>query len=354
MIREIVANFSIHGEYISSRPYGSGHINDTYLSAFDRAGTIDRYIHQRINTNVFKDPAGLMENIALVTGCCHAQLGPEGSRRSLSLVPTNEGANYHVDSGGDCWRTYLFIEDAASFDVCRGPQQAYQAARAFGRFQQLVAKLPPDKLHVTIPDFHDTRKRYEALEEAVRLDPLGRAASVTAEIELARQHAHLARHTLLEQLPLRITHNDTKINNVLMDEASGEGLCVIDLDTVMPGLSIYDFGDMVRSFTTPAVEDERDLSKVTMQLPIFEALVRGYLESDCLLPQEIENLVFGGQLITYEVAIRFLTDYLQGDGYFKTVYAGQNRDRCRTHFKLLESMLVQEVRMQAVVAALRA
>jgi hypothetical protein len=236
----------------------------------------------------------------------------------------------------------------------QSPVQALAAAKTFGRFQKLLADLPAPRLNDTIPDFHHTPKRFAMLEKAVAADPVNRAISAKPEIEFALHRQGICRVLLDAKLPERVTHNDTKFNNVLLDDATGEGICVIDLDTVMPGLALYDFGDMVRTATSPAREDERDLSKVTMRFPMFEALMRGYLStaSEFLTPMEKQFLPFSGKLITFEIGIRFLTDFLAGDTYFKVHRDGHNLDRCRTQFKLVESIEQQETTMNKLVATL--
>lgn len=349
--------FQILGDYIGAEPYGSGHINDTYRAVYDQAGATVRYIHQRINHEVFKNPPALMENIRRVTEHIRGKLGEQSdaSRRTLCLVPARDGQVFFQDKDGNYWRTYLFVEGARTFDALESAAQAFEGAKAFGQFQRLLADLPVPRLHDTIPDFHNTPKRYAALDEAVKADRLNRAKSAAAEIEFALGREAMT-HVLLDlhregTIPERITHNDTKFNNVMLDDATREGLCVIDLDTVMPGLALYDFGDMVRTATSPALEDERDLSKVRMVMPMYEALVRGYLASvgDILNSTEKHFLAFSGKLITYEIGIRFLTDYLNGDVYFKIRRESHNLDRCRTQFKLIESIEEQEPQMQELV-----
>lgn len=348
--------FQILGDYVGAEPYGSGHINDTYRAVYNQGGATVRYIHQRINHVIFKDPPALMENIRRVTEHLRSKLGeqPDASRRTLSLVPARDGRVFHRDPEGNYWRTYLFVERARTFDALESASQACEGAKAFGQFQRLLADLPLPRLHDTIPDFHNTPKRYAALAAAVEADPLNRAKSAAAEIEFALGREAMT-HVLLDlqqqgAIPERITHNDTKFNNVMLDDATHEGLCVIDLDTVMPGLALYDFGDMVRTATSPALEDERDLSKVRMLFPMYEALVRGYLSAagDVLNSTEKQYLAFSGKLITYEIGIRFLTDYLNGDVYFKIRREGHNLDRCRTQFKLIESIEEQESQMQKI------
>ena len=354
--RQVAAQFQIHGEFLRAEPYGSGHINDTYCAVFDQGGTVVRYIFQRINHNIFKNPVALMENIERVTAHLGQQCAgqPDASRRVLTLIPARDGRAYHRDAGGNVWRAYIFIEKARTFDAVESPAQAYQAAQAFGRFQKLLADLPAPRLHDTIPDFHHTPKRFAALEKAILADTAKRAMSVQAEIQFALKRKAICSALLDAKLPERVTHNDTKFNNVMLDDATGEGICVIDLDTVMPGLALYDFGDMVRTTTSPAKEDERDLSKVTMQFPMFEALTRGYLNSaaEFLTPAEKKFLPFSGKLITFEIGLRFLTDFLMGDVYFKVHREAHNLDRCRTQFKLVESIEQHEDAMNKLVETL--
>ncbi len=352
----VACQFQIFGEFVDAKPYGSGHINDTYCAVFHQAGLPVRYILQRINHNVFKNPVALMENIQRVTSHLGEQVAgePDFSRRVLTLVPARDGRAWHMDADDNYWRAYLFIERARTYDAVETTEQAFQAARAFGQFQKLLVDLPAPRLHDTIPDFHHTPKRFMALEQAIALDVAGRATLANQEIEFAFARKSIASGLLDSNLPERVTHNDTKFNNVMLDDATGEGVCVIDLDTVMPGLALYDFGDMVRTTTSPAMEDERDLSKVTMQFPMFEALVRGYLTSAgrFLTNAEKQCLAFSGKLITFEIGIRFLTDYLVGDTYFKVHRSGHNLDRCRTQFKLVESIEKQEDRMNRLVLSI--
>jgi hypothetical protein len=349
----VARQFQIHGEFLSAGPYGGGHINDTYCAVYNQGGAPMRYILQRINHNVFKNPAQLMENIQRVTTHLAAKLGEQAdsSRSVLTLIPARDGDPWHRDAEGNYWRTYIFIEKARTYDAIESVQQAFEAAKAFGRFQKMLADLPAPRLHDTIPDFHHTPKRFAALEKAITADVANRAQLAKPEIEFALRHKPITGVLLDANLPERVTHNDTKLNNVMLDDATGEGKCVIDLDTVMPGLALYDFGDMVRTATSPAKEDERDLSKVTMQFSMFEALVRGYLTTaDAFLtPAERQYLVFSGKLITFEIGVRFLTDFLAGDSYFKVHREGHNLDRARTQFKLVESIEQQEHAMNKLV-----
>lgn len=317
-------------------------------------------MHQRINHEVFKQPERVMENFQRVTAhicrMLHEQDVPDRSRKSLTLVPTKEGMAFLEDNHGNYWRSFVFIERTASHEVIKKPRQAREAARAFGNFQKQVSSLDGARLHETIPDFHHTPNRFKAFEEAVRRNPLNRAAEARGEIEFALSRRGVC-DKLLElhrkgEIPERITHNDTKLNNVLLDIDTEEGMCVIDLDTVMPGLALYDFGDLVRSATSPAAEDEKDLSKVTMRMPMFRELATGYLEAtgDWLTPSEIAHMPFSGILITFEIGLRFLTDHLLGDKYFKVNRPDHNLDRCRTQFALVRSIEEQEEEAAAMVA----
>jgi hypothetical protein len=349
----VVRRFQIEGEFAGAANHGSGHINDSYRVTFHQAGNATRYLLQRINHNIFKNPPALMENIQRVTSHLAAKVSDDRhrNRRVLSLIPAQDGKAWYVDADGSYWRTYEFIENAHTFDTVQSADQAFQAAKAFGEFQKLLVDLPAPRLHETIKDFHHTRRRFAALEHAIASDVAGRATLAKSEIEFAFANQSIAGVLLDANLPERVTHNDTKFNNVMLDDATGEGVCVVDLDTVMPGLALHDFGDMVRTATSPAKEDEQDLTKVTMQFSMFEALVRGYLASagDFLTKGERQHLVSSGKLMTFEQGVRFLTDYLQGDAYYKVIHDQQNLDRCRTQFKLFESIEQQEDRMDQLV-----
>ena len=357
---EIAAAFPCPGTYLGEAPYGSGHINDTYRVVYEQDGQEVHYIHQRINKNIFKNVPGLMENIGRVTRHQRKKFEEAGAdeidRRVLTLVPTVDGKDYFVDAHGDFWRTYVFVEDAVGIDVIENTDQAYESAKAFGEFQCQLANMP-GRLNDTIPNFHHTRSRYNTLMQAIAEDTHGRAANVQAEIAFAKAREEIVDVVIdlmaSGEIPERVTHNDTKLNNVLIDTTTGKGMCVIDLDTVMPGSVLYDFGDMIRTTTNQAAEDEPDLSKIEMNVDYFEALVKGYLEtaSGFLTPKERELLPFSGQLITFEIGLRFLTDYLQGDVYFKTHRDGQNIDRCRKQFKMVESMEEQMDAMQKIMEA---
>jgi Ser/Thr protein kinase RdoA (MazF antagonist) len=352
----VCAQFAIEGRFTDGRVHGSGHINDTYAVSLERDGRSARYVLQRINTRVFRNAEALMDNVARV--CAHvmdriAREGPpDADRRSLRLVPTRRGAPYFRDAQGGFWRVYHFIEGATSYDKVESPAQARVAARAFGRFQQLLADLPAPRLHETIPHFHDTRRRFDTLGRSIVTDVAGRAARAAPELDFARRREGLVDSLLSLQargeIPERITHNDTKLNNVMLDDATGEALCIIDLDTVMPGLALYDFGDMARSATNAAAEDETDLSLVRMQMPVFAALVEGYRDGagGFLNAAEVANLALAGRVITFEIGIRFLTDFLDGDIYFKTKRPEHNLDRARNQFALLRSMEEQREGME--------
>ena len=355
--------FDLRADFVSAEPYGSGHINDTFAATYRQAGAPVRYIHQRINHGIFKDPPALMDNIARVTAHQRRKLlatnDGDMTRRCLTLVPTEEGSPFHVDADGNTWRTYLFIEKAQTYDEIQSTRQAYEAAKAFGKFQKQLKDLPGGPLNETIPAFHDTRARFQALQRAIEADTENRAADVNAEIAFATERENIT-GVLLDlqaagRIPTVVTHNDTKLNNVMLDDETGDGVCVIDLDTVMPGLSLYDFGDMARTATRPTPEDETNLDAVEARLDMFEALARGYLASvgDELNDVELAHLAFSARLITFEIGIRFLTDYLQGDAYFKTHRPGHNLDRCRVQFKMVRSLEAKAETMEKIVAAAR-
>ncbi|ARA94251.1 mucin desulfatase [Rhodothermaceae bacterium RA] len=358
-VQAITRQFQIPGDYLDARPLGTGHINDTYVVRVDQAGVIVRYLVQRLNTAIFRDPQGLMDNMVRVTAHLRARLEAAGtagvSRRVLTLLPSRTGTPYHRTADGHLWRALLFIEGAETYEVVDAPWQAEEAGRAFGRFQAMLCDLPGPRLSETIPQFHDVRRRFDAFEQAVKADVCGRAAGVRAEVSFARARAGLADaiDTLQtrEGLPERITHNDTKINNLLFDRATGHGLCVVDLDTVMPGFVLYDFGDLMRTAASTAAEDERDLARVGLNPSHFEALVRGYLAATqpFLTPVERRHLVLGGKLMTFVMGLRFLTDHLEGDVYYKVDRPGHNLDRCRAQFRLLEAMEVEEDALVRIV-----
>jgi hypothetical protein len=358
-LQEISKQFQIYGEILHAETCKIGHINETYSATYDQGGTRVRYIHQKINRTVFKDPDTVMENVERVTRHLRAKLeklnARDITRRCLTIVPTRNGKPVYRDSTGEYWRTFVFVEGVQTFESVRSPQQAFEAGRAFGFFQHLLVDLPGPRMADTIPYFHHTRKRFQAFQKAVTQDHFNRAASAKPEIEFALKHEEIV-DTLLHALaarkiPERITHNDTKFNNVMLDTVTGEAMCVVDLDTVMPGCVLYDFGDMVRTATSPTMEDELDLSKVRMQMPLFKKLAEGYLETagQFLTGAEKSYIAFAGKLITLTIGLRFLTDHLAGDTYFRIHRPGHNLDRCRTQFKLVESIQEQEEPMQSHV-----
>lgn len=354
----ILRNFQIEGQLLEVVPYGTGHINDTYASRFQTGAGVVRYIHQRINHRVFKEPEKLMQNVERVTRYAREKImaaGGQPDRETLNLIPATTGRSFFKSADGNYWRTYMFIEGARTYDQVEDPRHVYSVSKAFGNFQKLLSTLPGERLHETIPNFHHTRKRFEALQAAVAQDTHQRAAAVGNEIEFAlRREADAAIIvTLLAQgqLPERVTHNDTKLNNVMLDDQTGVGVCVIDLDTMMPGSALYDFGDSVRIGASTAPEDERDLSKVGVDLDMFDRLTRGYLDAarGFLTPAEIDLLAFSGRLLTFECGMRFLTDHLQGDVYFKICRPGHNLDRCRTQFRMVAEMERKMAEMEAIV-----
>lgn len=361
-IQTIGREFEVFGEYLDAVPFGAGHINDTYAARYDQGGQEIRYIHQRINHTVFPNPEQQMENIERVTQHLHNKLNcsphHHTTREALTVVPTRQGNLFFRSPEGDYWRTYVLIENTHCVDIADSPALAHEAGLAFGRFQALLDDYEGPRLFETIPGFHHTPLRIQALHRAIKSDPLGRLDSVREEIEFILDRESKAGE-LIElwesgQLPERIVHNDTKINNVLFDSETGEGLCVVDLDTVMPGLAAFDFGDMVRTVTSPAAEDEPDASNVRMRFPYFEALARGYLAGtgSILTREEVDSLVMGGRIIPLTIGIRFLTDFLEGDRYFKTHYETHNRVRCRTQLALVASIEAQEENMQTVLHGL--
>ncbi|MFQ5743076.1 MAG: phosphotransferase enzyme family protein [Acidobacteriota bacterium] len=363
-LESLASHLDIEGDLVAAEPWGSGHINDTFAATYDRQGSQVRYIHQIINQKVFEDPVSLMENVVRVTRHVRDKLELAGTdqveRRVLSLVASRDGASYYVDEDGNFWRTYVFIEGARTYDLIESAEQAHEIGRAFGAFQRLLLDLPGARLAETIPNFHDTPARFSALKTAIDEDIRDRCASARTEIDFIEKQAPLL-GVLLElqsqgRITPRVTHNDTKLNNVMIDDETSEGICVIDLDTVMPGIALYDFGDMVRTATATANEDERDLSKVTVQMQMFEALSRGYLSAagEFLSQAEKDHLVLSGQLMTLEAGIRFLTDYLNGDTYFKVQRRGHNLDRCRSQLRLYEELRSKEEQMQEIVAQVTA
>ncbi len=348
---EALAAYAFAGEIVGAVRFGKGHINDTFcVYTQNEEGDCVRRILQRMSAAAFKRPDQLMKNIVGVTDYLRAEIekaGGDPDRETLTVLRTKAGETYFTDSAGGAWRLYPFIEGTRCLQAAETPELFYASAKAFGRFQKMLCAYPADTLFETIEKFHDTQNRLANFEKALAADRLGRAAACGPEIAFVQARAAdcgVAMRALREgKLPLRVTHNDTKLNNVLIDKRTGEGVCVIDLDTVMPGLAINDFGDSIRFGANHCAEDERDLSKVNFDISLFETYARGFLEgaAGTLTPAEIAYMPWGAKLMTLECGIRFLTDYLEGDVYFHTLRAGQNLDRCRTQFKLVADMEAQ-------------
>jgi Ser/Thr protein kinase RdoA (MazF antagonist) len=359
----LVQRFQFEGEFREVRAHGAGHIHDTYVAQFvGRTGSDHRYIVQRINQHVFRDVVGLMQNIERVTAHLREKViaaGGDARREVLRLIPTTDGETFCRTGDGGHWRGFRFVEGVQALERIENLDHVHSVARAFGRFQQLLEDFPGGQLIETIPDFHHTRKRFDALVAAIEADAANRARFARPEIAFAEERAEET-EVLLDlhdqgRLPGRVTHNDTKFNNVLIDEETGEGVCVIDLDTVMPGLSLYDFGDMVRSAACFAREDETDLSGVGLHIPAFQRCVQGYLEAgrSFLTSAEVDHMAFSAKLMTLENGLRFLTDFLNGDIYFRTRTAFHNLDRCRSQFKLVSDMEQRFDQMQGIVETFR-
>lgn len=346
LIKEAIEGFELPGKLISYERYGSGHINETYLVVYEEE-SLRRYIFQRMSKALTKQSDLLMENIVAVTTHLKNKIisaGGDVFRETLNVIKAPDGKNYFIDSSDEYWRVYYFIEDATSFDRVEDKKYLYESGVSFGNFQRLLSDFDASALFETIPGFHDTKKRYEKFLSAVNEDRLGRVKDALPEIEFVKSHDNLT-HVLSDllakgQLPLRVTHNDTKLNNIMIDNKSGKGICVIDLDTVMPGLSVNDFGDGIRFGANTAAEDEKDLSKVSLDIDLYRTYLEGFLEgvSGALTKKEIEMLPMGAMVMTYECGIRFLTDYLEGDVYFHIARAEHNLDRARTQFELIKDM----------------
>ncbi len=357
-LREVAAAFAIQGRWIASRPYGSGWINETLVAEFEHAGLRTRWIQQRLNTRVFREPQRVMENVARVTEHQQRALARRGEaraeRRALRLVPSREGSAWFVDADGAWWRTFHFVDGASSRDAVGSAAEAAAAAEAFGRFLADLADLPAPRLGETIPRFHDARARFEQLRAAASADAHGRRAACTRELDfvMAREPLVARIESLLASgaLPERVSHNDTKINNVLLDDATGEGVCVIDLDTVMPGTALYDLGDLARRAATRAAEDETDLDRVRVDPALFEALVSGYLRGagDVMTSAERSELLFAAELMTLVIGMRFLADHLAGDVYFRIQRPGQNLDLARSQLALLADFERQREPLAAI------
>lgn len=359
ILHEVLAAYDFPETLLGASRYGQGHINDTFCVVCQpREGDAIRFILQGLSLAAFPHPDELMANFVGITSYLRQRIiadGGDPDRETLSVVKTRDGKDYYTDSTGKAWRLMPFIENADCFQSAT-PEQFEASARTFGRLQYLLQDYPADTLYETIVKFHDTEDRFAKFEAALAADKVGRVKDVQSEIQFVLDHkadCSVALQALRDgKLPLRVTHNDTKLNNILMDRYTHEGICVIDLDTTMPGLSMNDFGDSIRFGANHSREDEKDLSKVNFDIDLYEAYTRGFLEgaNGCLTPAELEYLPWGARLMTLECGIRFLTDYLDGDNYFHTQYAEQNLDRTRTQFKLVQDMEQQFDAMAAIVA----
>jgi Ser/Thr protein kinase RdoA (MazF antagonist) len=348
---ELASLFQLDGPATTVEPFGNGNVNDTFLI---RTDSDNRYTLQRINHDVFKDPVSLMENFARVTAhLAQKHMDGQTTLQTLVLVPAQDGSSYLTGELGNYWRVTEYVPGGLSLEVPESREHAYEAARAFGDFQYQLRDLPGDPLIETIPDFHNTESRYQAFEKAVGQDVCRRAGEVADLISFTQENEHLARLIRYADFPTRTVHNDTKLNNVLLHEETGKGICVVDLDTVMPGCALHDFADLVRTAACSSQEDEPDISKIHFMPDRFSALVDGYLAGvqDMLESREIERLAVSPQVITYELSLRFLTDFLQGDTYFKVKRAGHNFERARAQFQLLRSMQEHASVMEDTVSA---
>ncbi len=358
VLGEVLSAYDFPATLLGAVRYGQGHINDTFcVLCQPQDGDCIRFILQGISSAAFPHPEELMENMVGITSYLKDKIiaaGGDPLRETLSLVKTKDGKDFYTDANGKVWRLTPFIENTDCYQKAT-PELFEASARAFGNFQYMLQGYPAATLHEPIARFHDTENRFEKFLTALEADKLGRAAEVKAEIQFVmdrKADCSVAMQALRDgKLPLRVTHNDTKLNNILIDRTTKEGICVIDLDTTMPGLSINDFGDSIRFGANHSAEDEKDLSKVNFDIDLYEAYTRGFLEGakGSLTPAELEYLPWGAKLMTLECGIRFLTDYLDGDNYFRIHYPEQNLDRCRTQFKLVSDMEAQFDEMLMVV-----
>lgn len=358
-VEELLDSFTFEGELENITQLHDGHINNTYRFDFrSENGELNRYLVQELNTYVFKDYEGLMNNVLGVTDHMRKKVienGGDVKRECLCVYPAKDGKPFYIDGGNRCWRCYNFIYDTHSCQSVENAEVFFNAAKSFGKFQQMLADYPIDGLVETIPNFHNTVSRFADFKKAVADNLSGRADQVKEEIDfvLARENDCGILLNLLNEgkLPLRVTHNDTKLNNVMFDNESNEGICVVDLDTVMPGLSLYDFGDSIRFGANTAAEDEKDVSKVSLSLEYFEAYTKGYLSTagKSLTKEEINQLAFSSKLMTLECGMRFLGDFINGDVYFKTAYPEHNLVRCRTQFALVADMEKKMADMENIV-----
>ncbi len=347
-INKILNNFDFKGKLVEYKTYGSGHINTTYLITYDDCGSVCKYIVQNINPNVFKNIEKLMDNVFSVTSYLRQGIresGGDENRETLHFIKTKDGGKFYKTNDGHYYRAYIFVEDSVCYNSVENAEVFGKSGIAFGKFQKLLADFPADTLYETIPDFHNTLKRYNTeFLPSVENNISRRKDTCLEEIEFVNARKEYCSRfvDMIEkgELPLRVTHNDTKLNNVLFDEKTNEAICVIDLDTVMPGLALYDFGDSIRFGANTAAEDEKDLSKVSVNLDYFEAYAKGFLSQagESFNDAEIDNLAFASILMTFECGMRFLTDYLNGDTYFKTAYDNHNLVRAKDQFALVADM----------------
>jgi Ser/Thr protein kinase RdoA (MazF antagonist) len=359
-LKEIFERFAASGTFLNGEPYGSGHIHDTFRIETAEKDK-DDYIIQRLNNRVFRNIPELQQNIERVTVHLQNKIkaihGSDIKRECLHLIPTLDNKTWLRDDSGNYWRMYLFISNHRSYNIVDSPEKAFEGGKALGRFQAMLADLPGNPLHETIPYFHNIERRLEAFNMKVSEDPAGRADKVYNEIDFVRRRSDEMKIILNlgkeGKIPVRITHNDTKFNNILLDE-NDRALCVIDLDTVMPGYIHYDFGDAIRTAANIAAEDEKELSKISMDINLFEAYASGYLSEtmDMLNNVEKEYLAFAPGLITFTIAVRFLTDYLDGDNYFKVHHEHHNLQRAKAQMRLMESMEEQYDNMQKIIGRL--
>ena len=362
-LSEVLEAFDFGAPVVGAIRFGQGHINDTFVVHTQPENLCcRRFILQRMSPAAFKRPDQLMKNIIGVTEYLGREIekhGGDRARETIDVIRPKNGQDYYADSQGGAWRVYPFVEHTICYQTADDPALFAASGRAFGRFQQLLRDYPAGTLYETIPNFHNTEDRLAKFQAAVEEDKLGRAAECRPEIDfvLARKaDCSVALDALRAgKLPLRVTHNDTKLNNVLMDEKTGEGICIIDLDTVMPGPVIYDFGDSIRFGANHCAEDETDLSKVSLDLELFDAYTAAFLEGTggSLTGEEIAYLPWGAKLMTLECGIRFLTDYLAGDVYFHIARERHNLDRCRTQFKLVADMEAHWAELEAIAAKYR-
>lgn len=359
-IKNIFDKFKFRGELISFKPFGSGHINSTYIAEYNENGKIRSYIIQKVNTNVFKNIDDLMGNVFAVTSFLREKIKNEGGnphRETLHYIKTADGDLYYRDENNNCYRAYRFVDNSKCLESVDCPAVFEKSGVVFGKFQKYLADFPASTLKEIIPNFHNTAWRFEnEFLLAVEVDSEDRVKECKKEIEFVLKHRNIcSRLTDLAdkgEIPVRVTHNDTKLNNVLFDNDTDDAICVIDLDTVMPGLALYDFGDSIRFGANTCAEDEKDVSKVAVNLEYFEAYARGFLSQagGSLCQTEKDNLAFSALLMTFECGMRFLTDFLNGDTYFKTSYDRHNLVRAENQFALVSDMEKHMDEMEKIIS----